>query len=164
MAIVQRPSEVRVVPLRLREANQIIGKWHRHHVPVRGCVFTLGAELDGEIVGVATVGRPVARLIDFRKVAEVTRLCTNGQRNACSLLYGAAARVATEMGYERIQTYILASEPGTSLRAAGWRLVRSANASAKQWDHSQAIQLLLTGGTRRPDSSGPKVLWERILR
>lgn len=154
---------MKLVPLRLREANQIIGKWHRHHVPVRGCVFSLGAELDGQMVGVATVGRPVARLIDFRRVAEVTRLCTNGHRNACSFLYGAAARVAGEMGYERIQTYILASEPGTSLRAAGWRLVRSAN-GAKQWEHSQATQLLLSGGTRRPDSTGPKVLWERILR
>lgn len=76
--------------------------------------------LDGAIVGACIVGRPVARMTDQQTVCEVTRLVTDGTRNACSLLYGAAARAAGAMGFERIQTFILETEPGTSLKAAGW--------------------------------------------
>jgi hypothetical protein len=72
---------------------------------------------------VVIVGRPVARMRDDGLTAEVTRLCTDGTRNACSFLYGAAAKAAFALGYKRIGTYILASEPGTTLRAAGWRLI-----------------------------------------
>lgn len=71
-------------------------------------------------MGVVTVCAPVARAVDYWTVAEVARLATDGHPNACSFLYARAARVAREMGYERIQTYILATEPGTSLKAAGW--------------------------------------------
>ena len=53
-------------------------------------------------------------------VNELTRLCTNGAKNACSFLYGAAARAAAAMGYKRIITYTLESENGASLRASGW--------------------------------------------
>jgi hypothetical protein len=60
---------------------------------------------------------------DDGETAEVTRLCTDGTRNACSFLYGACARAAFALGFKRIGTYILASEPGTSLAAANWRLV-----------------------------------------
>lgn len=59
-------------------------------------------------------------MTDQRKVLEVTRLVTDGTKNACSILYSAAARVGKELGYERIQTFILDTEPGTSLKAAGW--------------------------------------------
>jgi hypothetical protein len=59
-------------------------------------------------------------MLDDGKTAEVTRLCTDGYINACSFLYGAAARVAKEMGYTKIITYILESEDGASLRASGW--------------------------------------------
>lgn len=111
---------MRPVPLTLAEANELIARLHRHHKPVVGHRFTIGAEKDGKIVGAAVVGRPVARMTDQSRVAEVTRLVTDGTRNACSLLYSAAARAAEAMGYERIQTFILEDEPGTSLRAAGW--------------------------------------------
>lgn len=111
---------MRAVPLTLAEANELIARLHRHHKPVVGHRFTIGAEKDGRLVGAAVVGRPVARKTDQYRVAEVTRLVTDGTRNACSLLYSAAARAAEAMGYERIQTYILEDEPGTSLRAAGW--------------------------------------------
>ncbi len=60
---------------------------------------------------------------DDGATAEVTRLCTDGTKDACSFLYGAAARAAFALGFRRIGTYILASEPGTSLTAAGWRLI-----------------------------------------
>jgi hypothetical protein len=105
----------------LAEANAFVAEHHRHHRPVIGHVFSIGAEKDGRIVGVAIVGRPVSRHRDDGETAEVTRLCTDGTENACSFLYGAAARAAFALGFKRIGTYILASEPGTSLTAAGWR-------------------------------------------
>lgn len=109
--------------LELAEANEFVRQHHRHHRPVVGHLFSLGAALDGKIVGVAIVGRPVARGRDDGVTAEVTRLCTDGTRNACSFLYGASARAAFALGFKRIGTYILAREPGKSLAAAGWRQI-----------------------------------------
>lgn len=114
---------LRLVPLTLAEANVFTERLHRHHGPVVGHKFSLGAAKRSEIVGVAIVGRPVSRHRDDGLTLEVTRLCTDGTRNACSFLYGAAARAAFALGYTRIGTYILASESGVSLRAAGWRLI-----------------------------------------
>jgi hypothetical protein len=107
----------------LDEANAFVSALHRHHKPVVGHLFSIGAALDDKIVGVAIVGRPVSRHRDDGVTAEVTRLCTDGTKNACSFLYGAAARAAFALGFKRIGTYILASEPGVSLTAAGWRLI-----------------------------------------
>lgn len=112
--------------LELAEANAFVAQHHRHHKPVIGHLFSIGASLDGQIVGVAIVGRPVARMRDDGETAEVTRLCTDGTRNACSFLYGAAARAAFALGFKRIGTYILASERGGSLTGAGWRKVGEA--------------------------------------
>lgn len=112
-------------PISLREANDFVALYHRHHRPTPGMKFALAAYEGEELAGVVIVGRPVARGWDYREVAEVTRLCTRGGPNVCSFLYGAARRAARAMGYERIITYILASEPGTSLKAAGWRFVRA---------------------------------------
>lgn len=112
-----------IVRIGLDEANAFVGEHHRHHRPVVGHLFSIGAALDERIVGVVIVGRPVSRYRDDGVTAEVTRLCTDGTRNACSFLYGAAARASFALGFRRIGTYILASEPGTSLTAAGWRLI-----------------------------------------
>jgi len=107
--------KLRVVPLTLRQSNTVIAKLHRHHKPARGCRFSIGVVNDsGELCGVCVVGRPVARNVDQHRVAEVIRLATDGTRNACSMLYAAAARTAQAMGFDRIQTYVLESEPGTS--------------------------------------------------
>jgi hypothetical protein len=114
---------MKVVRLQLPEANAFVTEHHRHHKPVIGHLFSIGAAKDGKIVGVAIVGRPVARMRDDGETAEVTRLCTDGTRNACSFLYGACSRAAFALGFKRIGTYILASEPGTSLTGAGWRMV-----------------------------------------
>lgn len=113
-------------PLTLAEANAFVAEHHRHHRPVVGHKFSIGAVLGDTIVGVAIIGRPVARGRDDGDTMEVTRLCTDGTKNACSFLYGAAARAAFALGYRRIGTYILATEPGTSLTAAGWRLIGEA--------------------------------------
>lgn len=120
-----------VVPLDLAEANAFVVRHHRHHGIVRGHKFSLGATIEGRVVGVAIVGRPVARLRDDGLTLEVSRLATDGTRNACSFLYGAAARATFALGYRRLGTYILQSESGVSLRAAGWRLV--GEVSGRSW-------------------------------
>ena len=107
--------------LSLDEANEFVRLHHRHHGYVVGHLFSLGASLDGLIVGCAIVGRPVSRHLDDGVTAEVTRLCTDGTRNACSFLYGASSRAAFALGFKRIGTYICRDEPGVSLTAAGWR-------------------------------------------
>lgn len=109
----------------LDEANAFITAHHRHHPRARGCRFALALEEGGAVVGVAVVGRTKARRADKRQglrrlVCEVTRLCTDGTRDACSALYSACRRVAQALGYERVITYTLPSEGGASLRAAGW--------------------------------------------
>jgi len=109
-----------LVPISLKEANAFVAEYHRHHKPTRGHKFSIGCEMGGRLVGVAIVGRPVSRYLDNGWTLEVNRLCTTGERNACSMLYAAAARAAKAMGYRKIITYTLDSEPGASLRAAGW--------------------------------------------
>lgn len=108
-------------PLSFKEAADFIAEKHRHHKPPQGHKFSFGVTRYGQLVGVAVVGRPVARMADDGFTAEVTRLCTDGTPNACSILYGAAARAAKAVGYRKIITYILASEDGASLRASGWQ-------------------------------------------
>ena len=109
-------------PIELKAANEFLAAHHRHHPGVYRDKFRIGAEMNGRLVGVVHVGRPVARHLDDGMTVEVVRLCTDGTRNACSFLYAKAARVAKEMGYRRILTYILDTESGDSLRAAGWIL------------------------------------------
>lgn len=112
-----------LIPIGLDEANEFVRVHHRHHGKVVGHKFSIGATVDGRVVGVSIVGRPVARRLDDGMTLEVSRLCTDGTRNACSFLYGASARAAFALGYKRIGTYISAAEPGVSLNAAGWRLI-----------------------------------------
>ena len=79
------------------------------------------------------MGRPVNRYLDDGYTLEVLRLCSNGKKNVCSFLYSKADRIAMEMGYKRIITYILESEAGTSLKAAGWHLDKS-GVGGGSWD------------------------------
>lgn len=119
--------------LELREANEFVERVHRHHKRIQGHRFSLGAELgDGTLVGVVIVGRPVGGQHQNDWV-EVTRMCTDGTPNACSFLYAAVCRAAQALGYTRAQTYILADEPGTSLKAAGWKFERMSHPVG--WHH-----------------------------
>lgn len=124
--------KLELVPTTLAEANAFVAQHHRHRGPVVGAKFCIAAAaLIGpdpamawpEVVGVVIVGRPVARHLDDTFTLEVNRLCTDGTRNACSLLYAAAWRAARALGYSKLITYTLTSEQGASLRAAGWKVV-----------------------------------------
>lgn len=116
----KNPTKINAIPLELAAANEFIANLHRHHDPVYRDKFRVGALVDGKLVGVVQVGRPVSRYLDNGENIEVVRLCTDGTKNVCSFLYAKAARIAKEMGYKKIITYILESESGTSLKAAGW--------------------------------------------
>jgi len=108
-------------PITRREAVAFIAKHHRHHLPPQGYRVAVAVNNGERVVGVLTLGRPVARKLDDGWTAEVTRCCTDGTPNAASKLYGAACRAARALGYRRLVTYTLAQERGTSLEAAGWR-------------------------------------------
>ena len=122
-------------PLTLKQANQLVTDLHRHHPRVVTHRFSIGVfDHDGVHRGAVIVNKPVARLVPQYAVAEVSRLVTDGTPNACSMLYGAAARAAAAMGFQKIQTYILDSEPGTSLKASGWKL--EAITKATKWSNN----------------------------
>lgn len=112
-----------IVPITQKEAKEFVRRHHRHHKPPLGSVFQIACVADGVVVGVAIVGRPVARMLQDGRTLEVIRLCTNGTKNACSKLYSAAWRAAQALGYKKLITYILESETGASLKAANWKCV-----------------------------------------
>ena len=120
-----------ICPVTLKEANAFVEQYHRHHKPVAGHKFSIGCTDGVKIVGVAIVGRPVSRYLDDGWTLEVNRLCTDGTRNACSILYSAAWRAARAMGYKKLVTYILDTENGASLRASGWKCV--GQAGGERW-------------------------------
>ena len=113
---------IEATPVTRTEAAEFIRQYHRHHKPVLMDIYRVGASIDGKLVGVAQCGHPVARRLTDGKTIEVYRLCTLGDKNVCSWLYARCARIAKEMGYAHIITYIYATEPGISLKAAGWTL------------------------------------------
>lgn len=115
-----------IVPITQKAANAYVKEYHRHHKPVVGSKFQIACAKNGEIVGVVIVGRPVARRLDNGLTVEVNRCCTNGEKNVCSKLYSTARRIAKELGYKRIITYILNVESGVSLKASGWKYLGEA--------------------------------------
>jgi len=121
-----------VTPINLDEANAFVEQHHRHHKPVPGAKFCVAVSQDNEVRGVAIVGRPVSRVLDDGWTLEVNRCCTDGTRNACSMLYATAWKAAKAMGYTSLITYTLESEGGSSLRGAGWRCVGKATTKIGQ--------------------------------
>lgn len=145
-------DRLRVVPLELPEANAFVARHHRHSAPVVGHRWSIGAALGDDLHGVAIVGRPVARMRQDGRTLEVLRLCTDGYRNACSFLYGAAWRAARALGWEAMGTYIRKDEDGTSLKAAGWRHVHDVRGA--QWSRPDR--------PRDPSEVIDKELWEAV--
>lgn len=141
-----------VQPISFKEAKAFIAKHHRHHKPPVGWMFGVACNDGEKVVGVAMVGRPVARMLDDGLTAEVNRCCTDGTPNACSTLYGACWRAVKAMGYRRLITYTLPEEGGASLRGAGWALLGERGGG--KW--SRAIR-------ERVDDhpTQKKLLWER---
>lgn len=156
-----------IVPLTLAEARRFVAEHHRHNEPPRGHRFSIGLrDDDGALVGVAIAGHPVARMADDGLTIEIYRLTTTGNRNACSMLYGAACRAAAAMGYRVAITYTLADEPGTSLRAAGF--VEDGQTTRHDgWKHgtgalNASFRPRLFDPPKMP--TGAKTRWRRVLR
>lgn len=150
----------------LREANAFVREHHRHNLPTTGHKYSIacydvsgGAE---RLCGVAIAGRPVARKMDDGLTIEIMRVCTDGTYNACSILYGACSRVAKEMGYKRVITYTLKSEPGTSLKASGF--INAGEAGGLSWDQPirprEVTQITLFGEERKYPNE-KKIRWEK---
>jgi hypothetical protein len=142
-----------LVPMTRDTAREYIRRVHRHNVPPQGYKFAIGVQLDGVLVGVATAGRPVARALQDVYTIEVTRVAVDGTPHVCSMLYGACWRAAKAMGYRRAITYTRADEPGTSLRAAGWRRVAELPARSG-WDTPSRAR------TPNGSENVPRVRWE----
>lgn len=142
-----------IQPITRKEAHAFVRRYHRHHQPDQGDKFCVAVNDGEKVVGVAVVGRPRARHFDNGWTAEVTRLCTDGTRNACSMLYGAAWRAARGMGYKRLITYTLPEEGGASLRASNFRLVGEAGGGV--WDCASRPRV----DTHPADQ---KLLWELV--
>jgi hypothetical protein len=150
---------MRIVPLTLERAQAFVKTFHRHHVPPVGHRWSIGVGIDGlnwfALAGVAICGRPVARAIPQYSTVEVNRLATGGVPNACSKLYAACARIAKEMGFNEIETSILVTEPGVSLRAAGWTFRRTVK--GRDWNTPAR------GGRRTDQPMCDKVVYGRTL-
>lgn len=142
-----------IVPVTFAQAREYVAEHHRHHKPPPGHKFSVGVARDGVLVGVAIVGRPVARMFDDGTTLEVTRTATDGTANANSALYGAAWRAARALGYRRLVTYNQAGESGASLRGAGWRVIAQ-RPPRRGWNCASRPRAL-TGA-----ENTPRTLWE----
>jgi hypothetical protein len=153
---------IEIRPITFRNACEYVKKLHRHNKPPRGHKFSISVvDEDGEIVGVAMIGRPVARAFDDKLTAEVNRTCTDGYPNANSMLYGAAARACKAMGYRRVITYTQGDETGGSIKGAGFLKVKTLP-SRKSWSESSSGKYK---DMRDPIGNGgvERVLWEIVF-
>lgn len=140
-------------PITFPEASVFITQYHRHHLPSAGWKFGIAVNDGEKVVGVVTIGRPVSRHLDNGWTLEVTRCCTDGTKHAASMLYAAAWRACKALGYRRLVTYTLIEEPGTSLKAAGWKDVYTT--PGRSWDRPSRPRV-------DTHPLGQKVLWEAV--
>jgi hypothetical protein len=142
-----------LTPCSIADARSFVGQVHRHHKPPLGGLFAVAVSDGEKVVGVAIVGRPVARMSQDGWTAEVTRLATDGTRNACSILYAACWRAARALGWRRLVTYTLPEEGGASLRAAGWKCLGEAGGGS--WNRERRPRV-----DRHPTQT--KLRWEAV--
>lgn len=147
-------TKLQLQPITYKEACAFVAEHHRHHKPPQGHKFSIAVNDGSGVVGIIMVGRPVARFLDDGWTAEVTRCCTDATPHVASKLYAAAWRAARAMGYTRLISYTLAAEAGTSLTAAGWRLVGQAGGGT--WNRN---------GRPRVDTHpiGQRKLWDVVV-
>lgn len=143
-----------LIPVNLDVANDFVRRLHRHSKPTVSHKISVGVRALDALCGVAIAGRPVSRELDDGWTIEIYRVCTDGTRNACSKLYSACCLSARGQGYRLAITYTLESEPGTSLRASGFKPV--AAVKDRQWDCPARPR-------EERDLIGGKVRWERTL-
>ena len=122
-------------PISLKQANEFVSNHHRHNKPVAGHKFSIGLFDDERLIGVAICGRPVARMADDGLTLEVLRVCTDGTRNANSMLYSRVKKIAQIMGYQKVLTYTLTEESGASLRAVGAQ--KSGIVKPREWSRKK---------------------------
>lgn len=150
-------------PITLRAANAFVAEHHRHNMPTNGHKFSVAAYDGDRLCGVAIAGQPVARALDDGLTIEIRRVCTDGTHNACSILYGACAKCAKYMGYKRVVTYTLQSEPGSSLKAAGfvtdWKSVGGVSWNTPSRPR-ELYQMTLFGEQKKYEDC-PKIRWEK---
>lgn len=160
MELYEEEKSIHIAPITLRDANRFVTENHRHHDSVTGCKFAVGlykvVKGDNVLIGTAICGRPVSRFLDDGYTLEINRLCvTEREKNGCSMLYGACCRIAKEMGYRKIITYILESESGVTLRASNF-ILEDECCGRGNW----------TGSRKRERNSIPEEMkqrWVRIL-
>ena len=155
-----RQPKLHVTPITLAAANEFVTLHHRHHKKETGHKFSIAvgvSDPDDKLVGVIICGRPKARHLDDGRTLEVTRSCTDGTPNANSALYGAAWRVARELGYDRLITYTQEGESGSSLKGAGWKVIAERPARPGWADSSVKLK-----HKRDPIGNGgvARLLWE----
>lgn len=146
----------------LREARRFIGEHHRHNLPPKGWLFGVALWDEDKVVGVGVASRPVARGLDNGRTMEVVRTCTDGTKNANSMIYGALCRAAKALGYHKVVTYTLAEESGASLKAAGFG-IDAELAPRDEWKYSGQVRMQqdIFGEERRPP--GAKIRWVKDL-
>lgn len=162
-AAANRREAMKVVPITLRAARAFIAEHHRHNMPPKGWRFGVGLDMNGELMGVATAGQPVSRVLNDGVTLEVTRVCTVGHKNASTMLYGAVCRAAKAMGYERVITYTLDTEPGVSLRAAGFSEVGRGKGSRSWASKTNGGRFEATLWGKRLIPEEDRIRWERRL-
>ena len=156
---------LRLVPIFITDARRKVAEWHRHNEPPLSGLFAVGVENGDGLCGIAIVGRPTGRGLQDGFTCEITRVATTGTYNACSMLYGACRRAAAALGYQRVYSYTLETEPGTSLQAAGF--VRDALLPARATWNCKARerqQKNLFGQNRRPPEAKWRWVWPATAR
>lgn len=146
---------LRVQPITVKAAMRFNGVRHRHLPLVTGGLWATSVVDDsGSVRGVAIVGNP-ARLAMDGWTCEVLRCCTDETPNACTALYGAARRIAQQMGFRRVLTKTRSDEAGTSLLALGLRPI----GKTRGGEHSRKAR------PRKPAvDPRPKVQWDLLAK
>lgn len=143
---------LKVVPISFSEAKKFVIDHHRHHKSLVGWKFGCGLQdSDDNLVGVVIVGRPVNRNLDDGLTLEVTRCCTLGDKNACTILYSRAIRAAKALGYRRLVTYTLEDESGASLKASNFIFIRKTKGGS--WNTKCRPR-------KNISNTQPKLMWE----